>query len=500
MRTGAEYLESLKDGREVVIDGQVVKDITTHPAFAGVCKTVAGLYDFMAKNQKEMMFASPSSGKPVSLCHIIPKSIDDLKRRRRALTLSAEFSYGLLGRSPEHVAGFVAGFASAPALFAKNGEKYGENVKRFHEKIREQHLYATYAIVPPQVDRSKTAHELSESHIQVGVLKETKDGIVIRGSQMLGTATAISDYLFLSCIPPLKPGDEDYAISLVLPVNAPGFRMYARRGYAEQPSVYDYPLSTRFDESDSLAVFRDVFVPWENVFVYRDVGLTRAQWFETPAHILGNTQAQIRLITKVKFLAGIARKICSTNGIDKIPSVMGDLGELASLAAVVEGMVIAAEATATTNANGVMVPNPRFLYGAMGLQAQIYPRMIQIAREFAGGGVLQVPSSCHEFQNPDTAADIQRYIRSSGVKAEDRVKLFKLAWDMIGSEFAGRHQQYEMFYAGAPFVAKNYSYMNYNYKEALDLVDQCLKGYNLETMIDGVEPLNQPKDTLAAMV
>src|SRR5205085_1527542 len=131
-------------------------------------------------------------------------------------------------------------------------------------KIRDEHLYVSYTIIQPQIDRSKSAHEQAESHLAAGVLKETDGGIIIRGAQMLGTAAAISDYLFLSCIQPLRPGDEDYALSLAVPIDAPGLRLYARRGYAAgQSSVFDYPLSTRFDESDALVVFRDVFVPWE---------------------------------------------------------------------------------------------------------------------------------------------------------------------------------------------------------------------------------------------
>src|SRR5580704_11622665 len=226
MRTGKDYLNSLNDGREVVMDGEVVKDVTTHPAFSGVCQTVAGLYDFIDANREEMTFPSPATGNPVSLCHLIPRSVADLQRRRTALTRSAELTYGLLGRSPEHVASFFAGFASAPEVFARQGARYGENVTRFHEKIRDEHLYVSYTIIPPQVDRSKTAHEQSESHIPAGILRETADGIVIRGAQMLGTAAAISDYLFLSCIQPLQPGDEDYAISVAMPINTPGLRLY----------------------------------------------------------------------------------------------------------------------------------------------------------------------------------------------------------------------------------------------------------------------------------
>ncbi|MDO8545462.1 MAG: 4-hydroxyphenylacetate 3-hydroxylase N-terminal domain-containing protein [Opitutaceae bacterium] len=478
MRTGAEYLASLNDGREVVIDGEIVRDIARHPAFAGVCQTIAGLYDHIKNHHDEMTFPSPTAGKPVSLAHLTPRSIEDLRRRRHALTRAAEFTFGFVGRGPEHVASFFAGFASHPELFGRTGSRYAENIVRFQRKMRDEHLYVSYTIVPPQVDRSKTAHEQAESHIPAGVLKEVDGGIIIRGAQMLGTGAAISDYLFFSNIHPLRPGDEDYAVSLVVPLNAPGLRLYARRPYAmHQPSVYDYPLSTRYDESDSLVVFRDVFVPWKNVFVYRDLATARAQWFETPAHVLGNSQAQIRLAVKTKFIAGLARKICATNGVDMIPSVVCDLGAVASLAAIVEGMVIAAEATAVTNAQGIVHPNPRFLYGAMAQQSKLYPKLIHMLRELAGGGVLQVPSSCHEFSDPLMAADLERYIRSPGITAEERIKLFKLAWETTGSEFAGRHQQYEMFYAGAPFVAKTYSFVHYGYDEAVGLVDRCLSGY-----------------------
>jgi 4-hydroxyphenylacetate 3-monooxygenase len=258
-------------------------------------------------------------------------------------------------------------------------------------------------------------------------------------------------------------------------------RLYPRRPYAcNQPSTFDYPLSTRFDETDSLVVFHDVFVPWEHVFVYRDVNLARAQWFETPAHILGNNQAQIRLVSKVKFLAGLAQKIASTNGIDKLPPVQTQLGEVASLAAVVEGMELASEATAVTDVRGIVHPNPRFLYGAMGLQAELYPRLVHLVRELAGGGVIQLPASVRELTNAATADDMRRYVQSPGVPAEQRVKLFKLVWDMVGSEFGGRHYQYEMFYAGAPFVAKTYAYRNYGFPDVAQMVDACLAGYDLE--------------------
>ncbi len=482
MRTGQQYLDSLADDRTVFVHGERVADVRQHAAFRGITLTVASLYDFAADPANGMQFTAPETGQPANRTFMIPRSVDDLRVRRVAISAWAEQTQGLLGRGPDHVAGFLAGFASGTDVFARGRPAFAANVTRWYRRLLEEDCYFTYVIIPPQVDRSKTAQGQEEAFLQAGVLREEADGIVIRGAQMLGTGSAVSNYLFVSCIVPQRPGDEDYALSFIVPIGAHGLKLYCRPPYAlGKPSTYDYPLSTRFDETDALIVFDDVLVPWDNVFVYRDVDLTRAQFFETPAHALGNTQAQIRLATKLKFLIGIARKIAATNRIDVLPSVQEKLGDLASLAAFVEGMVLAAEATSKPDRNGVQVPNRRFLYAPMGMQAEFFPRAIHLLRELAGGGVLQVPSSVEELTNPATRPDIQRYVRSTGVPSEERIKLFRLAWDLIGSEFGGRHQQYEMFYAGAPYVAKGYAFRNYGYEEALTLVDSFLDSYDVNT-------------------
>ncbi len=481
MRTGVQYLQSLADGRSVLLDGAHVQNVTTDPAFRGIANTIATLYDVAADPSSGMIYTSPETGKPANKVFMIPRTLDDLRDRRRAITTWAEVSKGFVGRSPDHVGSFFAGFASAPGVFDKGGRNFGQNVASFYRKLIEENLFVTYVIIPPQIDRSTTAHGWSEELLQVGVLKEQDGGIVVRGSQMLGTATAVSDWLFVSCIKPLTPQDERYALSFVLPLSTSGLKVYCRRPYASsQPSRFDYPLSTRFDETDALIVFDDVFVPWENVFVYRDVEQVRRQFFETAAHVLGNTQAQIRLIAKMKFILGVARRITQVNGIEKIPSVQEKLGDLASLAAIVEGMVLASESSFALDPNGVAKPNPRFLYGAMGLQAELYPRAILLLRELAGGGVIQLPASYRDLTSDETRSDMERYLRSPGTSPEDRVKLFKLAWDIVGSEFAGRHLQYEMFYAGAPFVAKGYAFRNYGYEEALRSAEQFLSSYGIE--------------------
>jgi len=237
-------------------------------------------------------------------------------------------------------------------------------------------------------------------------------------------------------------------------------------------------LATRFDETDSLLVYDNVFVPWEHVFVYKDLALTRASFFETAAHLLGNNQAQIRFAVKLKFITGLVRRVAETTGSINLPPVQSALGDIAAIAALVEGLVLAQEAHCTIDADGLARPGAQELYSQMVLQPELHNRILAAVRDLVGGGVIQLPSSVADFTNPEMAADIERYIQSPGTPALERVKLFKLVWDAIGSEFAGRHAQYEMFYAGAPFVTKGHMFRNYDFAGAAALVQRALDGYD----------------------
>ena len=480
-RSGDEYIASLRDGRSVILDGERVDDVTTHPAFAEAVRSVARLYD-IAHNpatREIMTYPSPRDGRPVNKAWLIPRSREDLAARRVAIKTWADATYGLMGRSPDHVASFFAGFAGALDTFAHGGQQFAENLHRFYEKARDEDLYLSYTIIHPTVDRSKPAHQQPEPHLYASVVEERDGGIVLRGAQMLGTGSVMSDYIFVSCILPLKPGDEDYAISVVVPNNARGVKIYTRRPYAlGASSIFDYPLSSRFDETDSLIVFDNVFVPWEQVFVYRNLEVTFAQFTATPAHQLGNCQAQIRFASKLQFLAGLAKRLCDVTGNTQDPKIQERLGEIAAQATIPEAFILASEVACVTDKNGVVRPHPQMLYSAMTLQATLYNQLLFALRDLCGGSVIQVPSSVASFSNSETAADLARYVRWPGASAEERIKLLKLTWDLVGSEFAGRHLQYEMFYAGQPSVVKGRSYRAYQWDEAICLVDQCLKSYD----------------------
>jgi len=479
MRTSADYLSSLDDGRTVIVDGEPVKDIATHPAFAPIAKTIGELYDLAADPANGLQVADPVTGRHGNRLFLAPRNAADLAAYRSAAQVWADATHGWVGRSPDHVGAFVAAFSAHPEAFSEQ-RGLQDNVAAFARRVVEEDLYVSYAIIPPQVSRATSAHAWEGDLVQVGVKEEREDGIVVRGAQMLATGGAVADEILVSCIKPLQEEDAVFANSFTVPVGAPGLKLYCRRPYATATTgEFDYPLSSRYDETDALVVFDDVFIPWKDVFVYQDVAGLRRQFFDTGAHVLGNFQAQIRFATKLRFLAGLARKVAAVNGVDRFPGVVEKLGELASLVSIVESGIDAAQFNAHTDEQGLHRPGAAALYGVMGLQAELHPRVIAIVRELVGGGVLQVPSSAAELLGADTAADMERYVSSPGVGAEDRIKLFKLVWDAVGSEFAGRHQQYEMFYAGAPFVAKGYSFRNFDYGSAVAAVNGFLSSYSV---------------------
>jgi 4-hydroxyphenylacetate 3-monooxygenase len=215
-------------------------------------------------------------------------------------------------------------------------------------------------------------------------------------------------------------------------------------------------------------------VPWERVFVYRDLERTRDQWWKTPSHLYGNHQAQARYATKLRFLLGLAKRMNEATGNDAAPPVMVEMGELAAYASIVEHMLHSQESVATIDDEGVLWPSRSALYSVMALQSEINPHMIDIVRELTGAAMITLPSSRADLDNPEPAKDVERFFRSGAMGARDRVALMRLAWDFIGTEFGSRHQQYEKFYGGASFLVKMNVFRNYDFKRATQMVDRAL--------------------------
>ncbi|WP_151448914.1 4-hydroxyphenylacetate 3-hydroxylase family protein [Lacisediminimonas profundi] len=480
-RDGKKHIESLRDGREVYINGAVVDDHVDHPAFRNSIQSAAAMYDYQmkAENVERMTFASPKTGERVSRMWQLPTSYAELVERRHALESWANLSGGFFGRSPDHVGSALAGMYMGMDLYKRSGDKFANALSDYYEYARDSDLYLTYVIINPQADRSKSASEQANEFLVAGVVDEDHEGITIKGAKMLGTGCPMSNEVMVACIQPLKAGDEKYSFTAMIPLNAKGVKLMSRKSYEEAArSKFDNPLSSSFDENDSVLYFDEVKVPWERVFVHNDIKMAQDQWHAIPTHVFQNYQCQIRLVAKMRFLLGLARKITETNGVIGFPPVKETLGQMAAEVSMVEGMVESMEISGSMYGK-YFVPNAKRLYSATVLTQQLYPKFLHSLRELAGGGMIMLPSCVEDFANPEIASHIDKTQQSPVTDSLGRVKLFKLAWDAVGSEFGSRHLQYEMFYSGANMVTRGHAFRTYDWDKAVGMVDTMMSSYGL---------------------
>ncbi|MBX9741800.1 MAG: 4-hydroxyphenylacetate 3-monooxygenase [Beijerinckiaceae bacterium] len=485
IKNGQQHIASLRDGREIYLDGKLVEDATTHPAFAGAIASVGRMFDFhSAPENRELMTFQTETGTTANRIWQLPASYEDLKTRRLGLEAWTELHAGFLGRAPDHVASCISGMFMGLDVFEAYDKTRAKALADYYRHARDNDLYLTYVIINPQADRSKSASQQQDPFLSAGVVDRDAQGITVRGAKMLATGGIMANEVFVTCIQPLQPGDEKYAVSFAIPMNTKGLKILSRKSYeASAPSVFDNPLASRFDENDAVLYFDDVKVPWDRVFIIDNIEMTMKQFSGTPAHVYQNYQAQIRLSVKLKFLLGIAHRITKVNGTTGFPQVKETLGQLAAEAAMVDAFIVAMEAKGSQY-GPYFVPDRHTLYAAQTLAQQLYGKVINTLRDLAGGGMIMLPSSIHDFENPEIARLIGKTQQSPAGNAEERVKFFKLAWDAVGSEFASRHTQYEMFYAGASFVVKNHSFRTYDWSRADALLDRMLSSYELSDEVD----------------
>ena len=480
IKNGTQHLESLHDGRAVYLNGGLINDVTKHSAFCNAVNSVCKLYDFaIAEENRSLMTFETEHGEVANRMWQLPHSYTELVERRLAIETWSSQHAGFFGRSPDHVASCLSGMFMGLEKFEAYDPKRAGALANYYRFARDNDIFMTYVIINPQADRSKAAHEQNDEDLVTGIVDQNTSGITVRGAKMLATSGIMANEVLVTCIQPLKPGDEKYAISFAIPMNTKGLKILSRKSYEEHAgNIFDYPLSKQYDENDALLYFDDVAVPWDRVFIAGDVEMCQTQFHGTPAHVFQNYQAQTRLMVKLRFLTGMARRLADINGITDFPQVRETLGQLAAESAMVEAMVNSMEVKGTYFGD-YFVPDRHTLYAAQVLTQQLYAKVVTTLRELAGGGMIMLPSSVDDFSNPELKDLITRTQQSPAAGSEEKVKFYRLAWDAVGSEFASRHTQYEMFYAGAQFVTKGHSFRTYDWDRATKMVDDVMSGYQL---------------------
>ncbi len=312
-------------------------------------------------------------------------------------------------------------------------------------------MFLTHAIINPQNDRSKASHQQEDETMHLGVVSETAEGMYVSGAKMLATLAPITDEVIIYSYPSFKPGDERHAISFAVPIDAPGLRVLCREPMQDgKRSLFDHPLASRFEEMDALLVFHNVFIPWDKVFIYQSVEAGNQLYPKTgighqPAH-----QSGVRGLVKLSFAAEVAMKVADSIGVDGFLNVQNQLAELMQDVETIRALLQVAEYEYETNSYGEVIPARLPLDTIRSLLPKMYPRAIEIIQTIGAGGLLMSPTGA-DFMTPEIQDDMQKYyIGREGVSSEERVRLFKLAWDLCGEAFGQRLLQYERYYSGDP--------------------------------------------------
>ncbi len=493
--TSEEYLDSLKDGREIWIYGERVKDVTTHPAFRNTVRMLARLYDALHDERKDILCTDTDTGNGGYTHKFFkaPTSAEDMVGGRDAIAEWARVTYGWMGRSPDYKAAFLATLGANESFY----EPFDANARYWYEKVNNEVTFVNHAIVNPPVDRDKELAEVRDVFMHVE--KETDGGLIVSGAKVVATTSTLTHYNFIANNGLLPIKTKDFAFVCIVPTNAPGVKLYCRPSYemtaSAMGSPFDYPLSSRLDENDSIIVFDKVFVPYENVFAYGDID--KVNNFFPRSGFLPRFMFHgcTRFAVKLDFIAGLMLKSTEATGVKDFRGVKAQVGEVLAYRNLFWGLTDAMARTVTPWTEGHVSPNIEYGLAYRVMSNIVWTKIREIAENVLASALIYLPSHSNDLKVPEVRKFLDPYVRgSNNYGAEERIKLMKLVWDALGTEFGGRHALYERNYFGNHENIRTEVVM---LAEAMGQADkykgfaeQCMDEYNLDgwTVPDLIDP------------
>jgi 4-hydroxyphenylacetate 3-monooxygenase len=482
--TGAEFLETLRDGREVYIYGERVEDVTTHPAFRNSAASVAILYDALHDKAQQDVLCAPTDTGSGGFTHKYFKaahSREEVIAQRDAIAAWARLSYGWMGRSPDYKAAFLNTLGANAEFYGK----FADNARAWHKRGQEAVLYLNHALVNPPIDRAKPVEQVKDVYITVQ--KETDAGIYVSGAKVVATNSALTQYNFLGQNMGQEITDPAMVVMFIAPMNTPGIKLICRPSYefaaAATGSPWDYPLTSRFDENDAIFIFDNAFIPWENVIIHRDFEKLK-NFYPQSGFFNGFTlQGCTRLAVKLDFIIGLLMKAARATGVDSFRGVQVQIGEVIGWRNLFWSLTDAMACNPVPWVNGAVLPNPRGSASYRLFMTEAYPAIRRIIEQVIASGLIYLPSHSRDFKNPDIDKYLSRYVRgSNGIDYKERIKIMKLLWDAVGTEFGARHELYEMNYSGSNELIRVFQMQqaqgNGSLKEMEALADKCMADYD----------------------
>jgi 4-hydroxyphenylacetate 3-monooxygenase len=470
IRTGEQYRESIRDGRQVWINGEKVTDVTTHPAFKPIVDIRARIYDMAhdPATRDVMSYTDLETGEVNAVQQKPPRATEDWAAKRAATDAVLTDVGGVVTRVGDETIGEVWSLIDGQDVLNAINPAYSDNVKRHIEHACFADPFHVSANTDPKGDRSKRPQD-QDPDMLLHVVRETDRGIVVRGAKY-ETAAAYANQAFT------KPtianwGDSelsDYALGFMLDMGSPGLKYICRTGFAGRAPIEDYPLANRFDEVDTLVVFDDVEVPWENVLFYRDT--KAATFIRATLHRYSAFAFVQRNLRLADLMIGAALWNVKQTGLERQQAVQEKLATLACYREGINAHLTAAIAMAEPSPGGLLMPNQSLLYSGRVLACSQLHEMMHIARELCGGQICITPDKA-SFENPDTAPWLEKfYSVNEHWVAEDRRKLLAYARDLLNSDYAGHRLTFQLFAQSPPFAHLAAVYRNFDWDGPLELV------------------------------
>jgi 4-hydroxyphenylacetate 3-monooxygenase len=482
--TGSEFIESLRDGREVYIYGDRVGDVTKHPAFRNGAASVARLYDALHDAKTKGVLTAQTDTGSGGYTHKFFKaarSAEQIVAQRDAIAAWARLSYGWMGRSPDYKAAFLNTLGANADFYGK----FADNARAWHRKGQEAVLYLNHALINPPIDRNKPPEQVKDVYITIQ--KETDAGIHVSGAKVVATNSALTHYNFLGQNMGQEITDPSMVVMFIAPMNTPGVKLICRPSYefaaAATGSPWDYPLTSRFDENDAIFIFDNAFIPWENVLIHRDIGRLKS-FYPQSGFFQGFTlQGCTRLAVKLDFIVGLLYKAARATGVEAFRGVQAQIGEVIGWRNLFWSLTDAMAYNPEPWVNGAVLPNSRASSSYRLFMTEAYPAVRAIVEKVIASGLIYLPSNVRDFKNPDIDKYLARYVRGSNdIDYKQRIKTMKLLWDAIGTEFGARHELYEMNYSGSHELVRIFplhqALGSGALKGMVELADQCMADYD----------------------
>ncbi len=476
---GKTYIDRIdKLGTEVWIDGAQVKGkLSEHPAFRGLIASQATLYDLQhdPKHYSLLTYPSPKTGDPVATAYLAPKTQDDLEKKRLAVQTLARQSHGMLGRSPEYMNTVMMTLGTSSEQLRKQSPQCAENMKNYYDYVRENDLSLTHTFILPQTNRSSLHFEDPTSIIAAQVVDQNEKGLVVKGARLLATQGPTTDEILVfpsgSRLPYTK-ASEPLACAFAIPSNTPGLKYICRESFDYGKSHFDHPLGSRFEEMDTIVFFDNVTVPWDRVFLNGNIEVNnqlygRSGFAPHTTHLILSKN-----IVKLEFLLGLMESLVDSIKIAEYQHVEEKLSEAIIALETFKGLVYSSEKTASINEWGILTPDYKPLQAGSLYYPKLYPRLIEIIKLLGASGLISIPTEA-DFKSP-IGDELRHYLQTPGLDGEEKVKLFRLAWDVSLSAFGSRQELYERFFFGDPVRMAGVLYKNYSLDEYVKRVDDFL--------------------------